>query len=238
MTTRKLVRGETAPDFQTVDLPGQRFQLSHLNSRGVWLALYRYASCPMCNLHFDDVLSQKSLLIDSGVQFVAVFESERENFPTKILSKQTPNVTMVANPGREIYSLYGAEQSWLGWISPQPVIERVKAGLNGYVEGKIDGPLDRIPAHFLILPNGQIHTAYYGKNIADNLKWRDLQPYFTALKNKEVIARPPKANAQSVVDEITFINDGVGNRRPQPPPIPPKKSETVDDDKTDKITRT
>jgi thioredoxin-dependent peroxiredoxin len=198
---KKLQRGDTAINFEAPDLLGQRFWLSELTRGGVWLAFYRYSSCPMCNMHFDDVVSRKNLLRENGVEFVAVFESYKENFPKRYLNMEIKGITMVADPAGKLYETYGVEKNWSGYLSPKPFVERAKAGVKGYMEGKIDGPLDRIPAHFLILPNGKIFTAHYGKNIADNLKWRSLEEYFQALK----VSTPPPDSK----NEITFVNDGL-----------------------------
>ena len=190
-STNKFKNGDLARDFEAPDLSGHRFQMSLLNRSGVWISFYRYSSCPICNNHFDDVISRRAVLAEYGIQFIAVFESHPENFPPKYINSPFRDIIMVPDIKGALYDVYGVEKSWLGFVSPQPFIERAKAGLKGYTEGKIDGRLDRIPAHFLVLPSGKIFNAYYGRNIADNLKWRDLEPFFEELKKTNKKKDPP-----------------------------------------------
>lgn len=175
-------RGDWAPAINTLDLRGDVVNFEAYSEWGIWVAFYRYASCPMCNQHFDDVMTQQMRLIENNVLFVAVFESEAKNFPKSLQSREFSNVKLIPNPNQSLYELYGVEKSWLKLFTPQSAIERVRAGMNGYKEETIDGPLNRIPAHFLILPGGIIHQAKYGKSAADHVKWRDLDDFFEAVR--------------------------------------------------------
>ncbi|MEK7356983.1 MAG: redoxin domain-containing protein [Bdellovibrionota bacterium] len=180
----RLQRGDWAPPFKTTDIQGREVDFSSFADWGIWLAFYRYASCPMCNQHFDDVMGRQAELFENRVTFISVFESEPKNFPKNILSRSFPNLTIIADPEHSLYTLYGVERSWGKLFTPQSAIERVRAGLAGYMEGKIDGPLDRIPAHFLILPQGIIHQARYGKTAADHIKWRDLEDFYASVRGQ------------------------------------------------------
>lgn len=200
----KLQRGDWAPEIETFDIRGIPVDTKSLGEYGMWIAFYRYASCPMCNQHFDDVVGQQERLITNGVMFVSIFESELANFPNNIRSRNYSNVRVVADPAKRFYDLYGVERSWGKLFTPESAIARVKAGLAGYMEKKIDGPLDRIPAHFLVLPGGIVHQARYGRSAADHVKWRDLDDFFEAVRGaRSQVNRPLPAT--DVGDRTEFV---------------------------------
>ena len=54
-----------------------------------------------------------------------------------------------------------SNEAW-GWV---------RAHLNGFFQKAVDGDITQLPAQFLIGEDGVIHTAFYGKNLADVIPW-------------------------------------------------------------------
>ncbi len=71
------------------------------------------------------------------------------------------------------------------------IFKFVKALLSGFRQGRVEGELSQVPAHFLIHEDGKIHTAYYGKNIADQISWESVFAFL-----EEPRREPPKKDKQ------------------------------------------
>lgn len=171
-----LSAGFPAPDFLATTFDGKKVRLSDLQGKFVWLIFYRYPGCPLCNLHMSALRKRYESYQKAGLQIVAVFESTADKFDPKAAL----NFPMIADPGKELYRLYGAEVRNSAAFQPSVGAKLMKAIFAGHRQGKIEGQIGQIPAHFLIGEGGEIEVAYYGNNIADHLGWPVIEKFITS----------------------------------------------------------
>lgn len=169
---RIITPGTLAPTFEGLNLDDQEVSLEHPMSGKVWLIFYRYARCPLCNLHFYQVNQIFPALREKGIRVVTIFCSEKKYFPPKLGHLDAPETEIVADPAREIYRKYGVEDRFFAMFSPGTFAGFREARANDYEQPlNIDNGLFQIPAHFLIESDGTVATAYYGSHYNDHLAW-------------------------------------------------------------------
>ncbi|MGL1902406.1 MAG: AhpC/TSA family protein [Fibrobacterales bacterium] len=170
----KLLKGQQAPHFVTKDIHGREISLSSIN-KPTLLALFRYASCPMCNLRVHQLVSAYDEFKTAGIDIVAVFESPVDSVLQSLGQRSIP-FTIIADPDQIIYSKYGSEKSLskFAWSFIAQWKQFIKAMAKGFLPGKIDATLTRLPADLLIDGDGTILTAHYGADIGDHLSIKDI----------------------------------------------------------------
>lgn len=173
-----LTTGQTAPDFEAVDIFGKPVRLSELRGQPVILSFYRYATCPFCTVRFNQMARELPRLTEAGVRVVAVFESSHDYIHQYLGPRGIP-FTVVADPGEQLYRLYGVRKSLFGTLLGMfRVFTMMRAMFDRkYRMGRPDGSLTRIPADFLISANGQIDEAWYGKDIGDHIPMRKVERF-------------------------------------------------------------
>ncbi|MCR4316048.1 MAG: AhpC/TSA family protein [Planctomycetes bacterium] len=172
----RLASGDKAPAFIGVNWNGENISLADLAGSKVWLAFFRYASCPLCNLRVNQIIHRYDELAASGLKVVAVFQSEAGNV-AKYVGKQQPPFPLIADPKEEIYSLFGVEHSTWGFLNPANILSALKATFKGFLPGKMEGTITRLPADFLIGADGVIRTAFFGTKIADHIPFAEVEAF-------------------------------------------------------------
>lgn len=167
---------ESAPLFEATTWDGNSICLEDLSGHKVWLAFFRYASCPICNLRIQRMIEAYPTFAESGLRILCVFQSPADTIAESV-AKQEPPFELLADPDQEIYEIYGVQTSLKGFLDPRnlkPLADGIAAGFN---LGKMDGPKTRIPADFLIDADQQIHTAFYGDLISDHLPLAQVEAF-------------------------------------------------------------
>lgn len=167
----RLEAGNRCHDFLIGSIFGNQITSSTYARNKIWMAFYRYAGCPMCASHFDEVTSYMKRLEENDVVFFAVFDSHPSKIPDRMKAKAGKNCVIVGNDNLGLFELFGVEKSWSGLFSMGSVTSRVEAGMKGYVENNLDGAINRMPAHILVWPGGEVAVAHYGKNAGDQVPW-------------------------------------------------------------------
>lgn len=175
----RLKEGNYAPSFRTQSFQGEMIDLSDYRGRYVLLSFYRYASCPFCNLRVHESIRKYDSFRAHGIEMIAVFQSPDEKI-AEYVGKQPLNYPIISDPNLEIYRRYGVETSWIGLFKaflfrPHQIFKSVF--LRGFFPGSIENEIQRLPADFLIDPQGKIEIAYYGKDIGDHLAFETLEKY-------------------------------------------------------------
>lgn len=170
--TMRLEPGDTAPAFETWDIDGtRRIDLLDYRGRHVLLSFYRYASCPLCNLRVHELARRQANWQARGLDMLAVFQSPAVKMREYVGKQHTP-FPLIPDPDQKLYARYGVEHSWAGflkaWVIRLPEIGR-SVMRKGYLPGSVEGDIHRIPADFIIDPQGRIVEAYYGQDIGDHL---------------------------------------------------------------------
>src|SRR5262249_7990732 len=67
--------GEAAPAFVAATLTGGTVDIQQLLGSKIWLIFYRYATCPLCAVHLNDIKETVARARGAGVRVLAVYES-------------------------------------------------------------------------------------------------------------------------------------------------------------------
>ena len=177
----RLLTGTNAPSLIAIDSMGCPVDLQALRGRRVMLSFYRYASCPICNMRMRELILAHSRLQAAGLELVSVFQSRAESI-TQYVGRQDAPFPIIADPEMTFYRRFGVESRWGGMFSLGVIRAAVTAFGKGFFPGKVDGPLHRVPADFLIDADGKIAIAHYGKTIDDHLTLATIEQWLQATK--------------------------------------------------------
>ncbi len=172
----RLEPGHEAPDFEATLWDGGRVRLADRKGKKTWLAFFRYAGCPLCNLRVHRTLGRYATLAASGVELLAVFQSTPETI-REYVAEQKPPFPLISDPDEGLYRLYGVETSLAGFLAPTNMLMLAVAMKAGFGPGRMDGSKTRIPADFLIGPDLRVDTAFYGKTIGDHIPFEAVDAF-------------------------------------------------------------
>jgi peroxiredoxin len=167
--------GQKALGFIAKTYLGEVISFENFLGKLVWLIFYRYPGCPLCNLHLKAVRKRIKILRSRGLEIVCVFETSEDKF--KSLKDPHPAITMISDPDRVLYRLYGTEVKMSGLFRPTVAFNFFKAIVSGFGQGRIDGSLGQLPASFLIAEDGLIEQIYYGKTIVDHIPFAAVERF-------------------------------------------------------------
>ena len=167
----RLTTGQSAPSFAARTFDGSPVSLTQFAGTPVLLIFFRYASCPMCNLHLRDLAKEYAGLRDRGLDVVAFFHSPAHAIRAHAGARNYP-IPLVADPELRVYRLYGVETSWLRLLlsmaKPRFYVSFVRSLLHGFWGG-VAWQMAKMPADFLVGPDGRLVAAHYGRDIGDHL---------------------------------------------------------------------
>ena len=158
---------EQAKDFKASNHRDESVVLADFKGKKIWLAFYRYASCPLCNLHINNILKRFSEVEEAGLIFLPIFQSSVAEVK-KYVGKNDVPFQIICDPQEKIYKLYGVGKSYGGFASISVMSKGLKAMMSGHMPGKIEGEFSRLPSEFVINENFEIIYRYDGKNIGDH----------------------------------------------------------------------
>ena len=172
----RLVEGQKAPDFSVTDFMGKTHKLEDYRGKHLLLSLYRYASCPFCNFRISQVMQRADGYKAQDMEILAVFQSPEEKI-RQYVGKQHPPFSIVPDPDRILYRIYRLETSWMGMLKAMVfrMGDMMKAFGKGFAPGTMEGEKNRLPADFLIGPDGTIIEAYYGNDIGDHMPFETIE---------------------------------------------------------------
>lgn len=159
--------GDRAPPFSATTWLGENIELESYLGRKVWLAFFRFASCPLANLRIHEIGKRHDLSAD-GLQILAVFPSPRERIAAHV-GRQKPLFPLVSDPHETLYMLYGLRASVAGLIGRDVGLRTVEAAALGFLPGPMDGTITRLPGDVLIDETGIVRHVHNGEDVADNL---------------------------------------------------------------------
>jgi peroxiredoxin Q/BCP len=171
--------GHIAPDFQANTWDNQPIQLSALREHKVWLAFFRYASCPLCNLRVRDIILRHPQLTAQNIKVLAVFQSPPETI-AEYVGQQAPPFPLISDPDEILYKQYQLQTSLAGFLHPKNMLVVKDAMKAGFKPGKMDGSKTRIPGDFLITRTGFLADVFYGKVIADHIPFERVEAFAAA----------------------------------------------------------
>jgi peroxiredoxin len=162
--------GAQAPVFKAEALGGRVVDLAALRGRTVLLKFYRFATCPVCNLHMHRFIKEYNAVEALGLTTVVLYHSPAEKLEAN--QREVAPFDLVPDPDKRIFRAFGVETGWRGMFSPTVMGEYIKALRAGYQPGftTADGGITGNPADFIIDADGRIAFAHYGKHYADSLE--------------------------------------------------------------------
>jgi len=168
--------GAQAPDFQARSWDGHDHALADFRGQKLWLAFFRYASCPLCNLRVRDIIKRWDELQAKGLSVLAVFQSPAASI-AEYVGTQAPPFPLIADPDERLYQLYGLDTSLAGFLSPRNLGRVTQALKAGFKPGRTEGSKTRIPGDFLVDASGRVRDAYYGEVIADHIPFERVEAF-------------------------------------------------------------
>ena len=176
MSKEQLKTGQIAPGFAAKSYKGEDVTLDGYRGEKLWLAFFRYASCPLCNNRIHEIIQRFTEFERAGIRIAAVFQSPPERI-AEYVGTQNPPFPLVSDPELELYGKYKiAENKWGMWY-PRVITTFFKAKKNGFGPGPQDGPIATIPGDFLIDPEGLLWDVYYGKAISDHIPFKTVETF-------------------------------------------------------------
>lgn len=179
----RLKEQQSAIDFTARDFKGNTVRLHDYIGKKTLLIFFRFATCPYCNLRLHELINSFEAFDVKGLSVIAVFESSPENV-TNYAGKQNAPFPIISDPRSKLYASYGLELSFWGLL--KVMVQFRKLFLSMVTKGfspkplKIDSPIHRLPADFLIDENGVISIAHYGKDIGDHLTNNEINAFLDA----------------------------------------------------------
>lgn len=164
---------KSAPLFIKPSFNQGPIDLSNYQGKKVWLAFFRYAACPLCNLRIHEMKNKYEQLKERGIEIIAVFHSDHESI-SKYVGKNDLPFPLIGDPDLELYRLYHVGRSITGFFSANTYKNLFRAFKKGLMPGIPDGPLDTIPADFLINEQGQIIKEFHGDDISDHIPFSEV----------------------------------------------------------------
>lgn len=179
----RLKPGDKAVPFSGGTIDGETISLEQFAGKPLLLMFYRYASCPMCNLRLRDFAQHYSKLHERGLEVVAFFHSPA-SYIRRNAGKQHYPFHLIADPQFKVYQSYGVETSWLRFflsmLLPSFYVDWIRSMRYGFWGG-VDWQMGKMPADFLIGPDGHILRTHYGRDMGDHLAVPEVEATLTDL---------------------------------------------------------
>ena len=171
----KIKIGDKLPDLTGSTLSGKDISLQDYKGKPLILSFYRYAACPFCNLRMHHFIEKyQNEYAPAGVEVVAVFQSPIKSM-SKYISRHDAPFEVVGDPKMKWYKIMGVQTSWIGMAKAATNVKDVaEATRLGYLSVDPEGPMNRIPADFLINEKGIVEKTYYGADVNDHIPFAEI----------------------------------------------------------------
>jgi peroxiredoxin len=143
----------------------------------VWLAFFRYATCPMCHLRGKEMMDRFPNWAPPEFQIIGVLHSRPDEVQLG-LGRLAPPFPLLCDPERRLYKLYGIGRARAAqWANPAWLPRLVRSFGAGYPLAQLRLPQPTLPADFLINEGGRLQAAYYGRHIGDHIPFRRVEEW-------------------------------------------------------------
>ena len=166
---KQLESNQTAVQFTSTDIYGNKIDLIKYLGQKVLLSFFRKAACPFCNMAIQQLIKRHSEFESKGIKIIALFASTKDDV-LKYAGKQSAPFPIIADGKNEIYEKYGIGQSYIGMLKTMLNPVKVWKAINGGFFSLRTVPQDPVlPAEILINENQTVQRAYYGSDYDDHL---------------------------------------------------------------------
>lgn len=164
----------SAPTFELKDIYGRQINLESYKGKKVFLAFFRHAGCPFCNLRVHALQGKHQELKTKGLEMIFFFESKERILLSSLFHKEVSPIPLIADPEKIWYQTYGIENSALKSTKShltsfiQTAIRAKRNGLPMHMMA--DGEsINTMPAEFLLDENSIIRKVHYSKGLNDRM---------------------------------------------------------------------
>ncbi len=163
-----------APTFNLIDVYDRAINLENYKGRKVFLAFFRHAGCPFCNLRVHFLQKHRETLKEKGLEMIFFFESPKKVLLASIFHKEISPIPLLADPDKIWYQTYGIEQSAAKSTKShltsfiQTAIKAKMAGLPMHLMAGNES-IKTMPAEFLIDGGGIIRKIHYANGLNDRM---------------------------------------------------------------------
>ena len=166
----RLGEGDRAPDIQGETISGEIVRPETVRGKPVLLKFYRFAGCPICNLHIREYIRREDELVAAGITVIAVWHSSSRKLARSFRHLDLP-FAVLADPLKRLFRAYRVEESWRGMVALPMWRAYIKAMRAGFLTRPFfhEGGVTGNPADFLIDARGVVRHAHYGLHYADSL---------------------------------------------------------------------
>lgn len=193
----RLTVGTDAPGFAAQALGGHQVNLAALRGRTVLLKFYRFATCPVCNLHLHRFIEEYHTLDALGLTTMVLFHSPEAKVEAS--HAEPLPFDLVPDPDKRIFRAFGVETGWAGMFSPTVMRDYRRALAAGFPPGMLtsDGGITGNPADFIVDAAGRIAFAHYGRHYADSLGATEIAEARRGLENSRSRMETPAGCLQA-----------------------------------------
>ena len=142
------------------------------------ISFFRFATCPFCNLRLHQLISRRDEL---GTEFtiVAIFDSPIETLIRTAEKHESP-FPILADEKNTYYRAYGVHRSRWGVL--KGMVLRMPTLLHAmfvqrYIPWPITGSMLTMPLDILVNEEGNIDSAYYGRDEGDHLAFEVIRAF-------------------------------------------------------------
>ncbi len=173
----RLQTGQSAPDFEVTDSrSGAPIRLADFCGSKLLISFHRYAACPLCNLHIQELAKSYANLASQNLKVLAIFRSTAERTFDQYGSRNVP-FPIAVDPTLQAYQAYGIEYSTPGMLVSLIHPRAMWAFFTGHMPGEMDGDIRTLPADFLVSEDGQLEQVYYSSNITQHLSLSNIREF-------------------------------------------------------------
>jgi thioredoxin-dependent peroxiredoxin len=111
----RLEIGKKAPTFMAETLTAETIYLKDFINKPVLIKFYRFAECPVCNLHLREFVRKYDELQKAGLSVIIIFHSPKWRFEKS--GKENFPFPIIPDPDKKIFGKYDVKNSWAGMFS-------------------------------------------------------------------------------------------------------------------------
>ena len=173
----RLNKGDVIENLELPSTQGDTFNIEDLAGKKAIITIYRFATCPFCNLRINEFSKRHDELGDN-FEIIAIFDSPLD-FLIKSSKKHNAPFKILADENFDYFKKYDVEQSaWKFLVgSTLGFFRLLKAFAKGYIPMQMKGSMRTVPVDILINADGTIETAYYAKNTTDHLSFDEVKTF-------------------------------------------------------------
>ena len=163
-----------APDFSLIDVYDRPTSLAALKGKKVFIAFFRHAGCPFCNLRVHYLQKHHMELKAMGLEMIFFFESSKKVLLSSSFHKEISPIPLISDADKTWYQAYGIENS-----AAKSAKSHLTSFIQTAIKAKLNGlpmhmmaekeSINTIPAEFLIDENGIIRKIHYANSLNDRM---------------------------------------------------------------------